>query len=145
MKIEFVNYLNEIGITTEVLINKIEEIYETFCRICSEDFIDIFVEDIMNQDNMREFIGISFFSDNYVASMSNFLVKESIIITSFNKKIDFVIIDKKNFNLDTAAETSRMSVEAQFSDGNWGGKATGKNCEYLNKIVGKYFIPNIAI
>ena len=145
MNVEFINYLNEIGITTEILINKIEEIYETFCRICPEDFIDIFVEDILNQENMREFIGISFFSVNYVLSMNNFLVKESIFITSLSKKIRFVEINKKNYALDIAEDASRMSVEAQFSGGNWIGKATGKNCEYLNKIVGKYFIPNIAI
>ncbi len=143
MKIEFVNYLNEIGITTETLINKIEEIYETFCKISPEDFIDIFVEDIMNKDNMREFLGISFFSENYLVSNPNFLAKESFIITSLKKDIYFIEIDKKDFNLDIAAETSRMSVEVQFSHAHWSRKATGKNCEYLNKIVGKYLIPNI--
>lgn len=143
MKIEFINYLNEIGITTETLINRIKEIYETFCKISPEDLIDIFVEDFMNENNMREFIGISFFSDNYVLSMQNFLAKESIIITSFKKKIKFVSINIKDFNLDIAAETSRMNVEALLPGGNWAGKATGKNCEYLNKIVGKYLIPNI--
>ena len=143
MKIEFLNYLNEIGITTETLINRIKEIYETFCKISTEDFIDIFVEDFRNKNNIREFLGISFFSDNYVLSMQNFLAEESFIITSLNKKIKSVEINKKDFNLDIAAETSRMSVEAELSGGNWIGKATGKNCEYLNKIVVKYLILNI--
>ena len=143
MKIEFINYLNEIGIITETLINRIKEIYETFCKISPEDLIDIFVEDFMKKNNMREFIGISFFSDNYVLSMRNFLANESYVISSFKKKITYIEFNKKDFNLDIAAETSRMSVEAQFSDFNWTGKATGKNCEYLNKIVRKYLIPNI--
>ena len=143
MKIEFLNYLNEIGITTETLINRIKEIYETFCKISPEDFNDIFVEDFMNKNNMREFLGISFFSDNYILSMQNFLAKESFVIISFNKNIKFVEINKKDFNLGIAAETSRMSVEARFSKGIWTDKATGKNCEYLNKIIEKYLIPNI--
>jgi len=145
MKIEFVNYLNEIGITTEVLINKIKDLYETSCKISPEDFDDIFVGDFVNKNNMREYLGISFFSENYLLSIPNFPAEESFVIISLNKKINRVRITNKDFNLDIASETSRMNVYAQISMNIWERKATGKNCEYLNKIVGKYFILNFAI
>ncbi len=45
MKEEFIKYLNTIGITTQVLLNRIEAIYEICLEICPEEVVDIFVDE----------------------------------------------------------------------------------------------------
>ncbi len=143
MKDIFFQYLEDIGITTQALIKRIEEMHDFYRKICPEEFEDIFLEDIINKSKERDFVGLSFFSKNYCLSSANFLSEDTFVMVSNHREIIALEIKPKNYDFEEATEFSRMTVDASEVVSGWAGKATGKNCKYLKEIAEKYFVPNI--
>lgn len=144
MKEEFIEYLNAIGITTDVLHQRVEKIYEDCLEICNDEFVDIFVDDYIKEDGTRQYESITFFSDKYHFGARQFLTEDNYLIISTNKKVLVYVIRKQNYDFKKATEKSRLNLYIKFEgeggiEGNF--KASKENCDFLKDIFFKYFKP----
>ena len=143
--VKFIPYLNDIGIVTRTMIDRIEYIY-TLCKdMTTEEFDDIFIEDSINQDGTREYDVVNFFSKHYIVSANNFLNKVDIIIGPLVKRIINWSIKAQDFNFKKATIKSRLYLDVQiYADETFLNlKATGNNCRYMQTIINKYIKPNL--
>lgn len=143
MKEEFIKYLNAIGITTESLHKRIEQIYKECLEVCPEEIDDIFVEEYIKDDGSREIENVDFFSENYQFSANNFLTKDNYNLVRLKNKVILIKIHKQNYDLNKATEKSRINIHVTL-EGMLGGdlKASKENCDYLKDIFIKYVKPN---
>lgn len=144
MKKMFLNYLESIGITTKSLVKRIEKICEFCLEIYSEDIVDIFIDDYINEDGTREYEDLSLFTDRYVISAKKFLTQDEFLMTLVNKKLTHLLIKKQDYDFKKATEKSRLNVRigtGAYLHGDF--KASKENCDFLREITIKYFIPNI--
>ena len=58
-------YLDGIGITTNVLKERVKLVYSVASQMCPEEIEDIFVTDYIKEDGTREYESLWFFSDKY--------------------------------------------------------------------------------
>lgn len=145
MREEFKKYLNTIGITTHVLHNRIEEIYEVCSEMCPDEIIDIIVEDYIKEDGTREYEHVNFLSEKYIIGATNFVSTDQFLIAPLKKKVDDYKITKTNYDFKRANEKSRLNLVSTLNDGNvnWSLKASKENCDFLKDIILKYFKPNL--
>lgn len=141
MKEEFLKYLKDIGITTQTLTNRIEELYNYCSRIVSEDFDDIFIEDIVKENKERDYFGMSLFTKKLCISINNIFEDEYHVSPFYKQNFDGVIIKKLSYDFIEANEDSRLNIEVHYRNRVWYAKATYKNCDYLKNIFDKYFKP----
>lgn len=144
MKDEFIKYLNIIGITTESLHNRIEQIYKECLEVCPEEIVDIFVEEYIKDDGSREIENVDFFSENYQFSANQFLTNDNYNLVRIKKRVLIVKIQKQNYDFIKATQKSRLNLIVTIDGGLIGDfKASKENCDYLKDILLKYFKPNL--
>ncbi|MBU4374370.1 MAG: hypothetical protein KKD69_03760 [Euryarchaeota archaeon] len=143
MKGEFVEYLKSIGITTQVMHNRIETIYEVCSEICPDEIVDIFVDEYIKEDGSREYEDLNFFSDTYQFGAKQFLTKDDYGIARIKKKVLLSKIQMQNYDFKKATEKSRLYLEVKFEgELNASFKASKENCDFLRDIILKYYKPN---
>lgn len=144
MKGEFVKYFKSIGIMTQPLLNRIEQIYEFCSEICPDEIVDVFVDDYIKEDGTREYEDITFFSNKYLISVLQFLTKDESHLTPIKKKMLNCTIHKKDYDFKKATEKSRLYLNFNVDSGSVGKyKASKENCDYLKQIIFKHVIPNL--
>ena len=141
MKEEFLKYLKDIGITTQTLTNRIEELYNYCSRIVNEDFDDIFIEDIVKKNKERDYIGMILFTKKLFFIINNIFKDEYNALSFYKQNFEVVIIKKLSYDFIEANEDSRLNIEIHYGSRVWDLKATYKNCDYLKNIFDKYFKP----
>ena len=144
MKDEFIEYLNTIGITTDALHERIEQIYKDCLDICPEEVVDIFVEEYIKEDGSRELENVDFFSENYQFSANQFLTKDDYNLVRLKKNFLLFRIQKQNYDFKKATQNSRLNLVVKI-EGNLTGelKASKENCDFLKDIFFKYFRSNL--
>ncbi len=145
---KFIPYLNDIGISTDILIDRIWYFYSLFKGISKENIIDILVEDRLGKDGMREYPHLSFFTKHYAMSAQDFITDNSLITTSLTNRILYWRAISKDFDLNKSNAKSSLRIVLAFlnyPDVESVFIATGINCEYLMKLVKNYVIPNVNI
>ncbi|MFZ2411541.1 MAG: hypothetical protein WAW23_08220 [Candidatus Methanoperedens sp.] len=143
MKDEFIKYLNTIGITTQVLHNRIEEIYEVCSEMCPDEIVDIFVDEYIKEDGSRDYEDLNFFSDTYQCGAKQFLTKDDYGIARLKKKVLLSKIQMQNYDFKKATEKSRLYLEVKFEGELLASfKASKENCDFLRDIILKYYKPN---
>ena len=143
MKEKFKEYLESIGIT-EILSNRIENIYEFYRDMCSDEITNIFVTDYIKRDGTREYENLWFFSQKYAMEAKLFIEKDDFDITPIRKRIVYWEIQKQNYNFTKAGEKSRLYLEFRLDTGMGGElKASKKNCDYLREIIREYIVANL--
>ena len=143
MKPEFQKYLKNIGVTLTIQ-TKVDHFYRLCRDMAFGNLLDIFVDDYLTVDKSRTYLGLSFYSKSCTFSISNFLTENKITITPHRMVQDSIGIIVENFDLKRANENSLMRVELYHGVADTGYyKASGKNCEFLLRILRKYAMPYI--
>jgi len=88
MKSEFIEYLEDIGLTKSPL-KRIEAIYEICKELISDDIIDIFVTEYLQDDGSREYESLWFFSDKCFIEAKQFLTTFNFDISPTKNNIAF--------------------------------------------------------
>ena len=142
MKAEFTTYLKQLGVT-----KPIQERVEYFYRLCKnmilgQTLADIFIDEYLNKDKSREYIGLSFYSQDYTFAIDNFLWEDKIRVASHQRVQDNVIITVENFDFIKANDQSLMNISLHVCDKHTGEyRASKKNCKNLVRIFRKYMKP----
>jgi hypothetical protein len=145
-KADIKKYLEEIGIT-EPAIDRLKELYQHIQRIFPCDIQDVFVIDYFNQEGKRIYEDVDFYtSDFFVISLLGFLNRTNIRISSIEKRVTAFDISAKDYDFQKATSESRLQIKCvldspYFSVCDF--KAAKENCDYLMKIISKYFRPNL--
>lgn len=143
MKKEFEEYLKSIGISTEVLLNRIESIYQFYVDVCPEEIKDIFVTEYIKEDGTREYESLWFFSDKYWTEAKQFIINDNFDMIPIENIIRWEI-KKQDYDFKKAIEKSRLFLKvnittfllAEF-------KSSKENCDFLKEIFLKYVKPKI--
>ena len=143
MKEEFIKYLESIDVANAFW-NKIEMIYEFFEEIYPDEITDIFIEDYIKEDGLREYESLLFFSKKNCMEAKQFITKEDFDVTPIEKRIFYWSIKKQNYDFKKATEKSRLHLIFHLDTGVTGeAKAAKNNCDYLREIILKYVVPNL--
>lgn len=144
MKKEFKKYLKSIGISN-TLKKRIEEIYNFYQKVCSEEITTIFVTDYIKKDGTREYENLWFFSKKYAMEAKRFIGEDDFDMMQTQNRIHYWKIKKNNYDFEKPEEKSRLHLHIGLIhdlSGNF--KASKENCDYLKKIFLEYVIPNLA-
>ena len=145
MKPEFTEYFTAVGMPNTVQ-NRIEAIYEYYVDICPEQLDDVFVTDLVKEDQTRSFQSLWFFSASLMMEAKDFVSKDDFDMTGMRNKVTYWSIEKQSYDFMRAVESSRLSLKFSLSTGVVGNlKATGKNCDYLRGIILKYVKANMVM
>ncbi len=143
MKKEFEDYLKSIGITTEVLLRRVESIYQFYLGVCPEEIKDIFITDYIKDDGTREYESLWLFSDSYWIEAKQFIVKDNFDMIPI-KRIERWEIKKEEYDFKKATEKSRLFLRVNINSLLLSEfKASKENCDFLKEIFLKYVKPKI--
>ena len=146
MSEEQIKYLNSIGITTAILIDRIESIISFFTKYLEHQIDDIFISEYRDNDNNWHYISLWLYNKNFCYEAKRFLQEadfESDVI--LNSVLSFNI---KTSNFDFASniytELSRMVLNVNFKNSPrvCSLHASKENCVQLSKIFKKYYLTN---
>jgi hypothetical protein len=143
MKKEFLTYLNAIN-TTQTVQNRVAMFYNLCQNICTEDLVDIFVDDYVNQDGSISYTGLSFFSKNFTLSIPNFLTSDIISILGNKVAVQWFRLQIRDYDFKKGNDQSRISMDLMkgiTATGYY--KGSRNNCDFLLEIMKKYLLPNI--
>jgi hypothetical protein len=144
MKQEFTAYLEQLGAT-----KPIQDKVEYFYRLCSnmlpyKPLVDIFVDDYLAEDKSRKYVGLSFYSKDYIFAVPNFLTQNRIVVGRHRTVQDNVEIIFENFDFRKANDQSLMTIILHHGSSTTGQyRASQKNCEHLTLILRKYIQPTL--
>ncbi|MGD0856150.1 MAG: hypothetical protein ABSA18_10150 [Dehalococcoidia bacterium] len=143
MNTEFKTYLDSIGMTN-VLIKRVEAIYDFYNNVASVEIADIFVTDFIKEDGSREYESVWFFSPSYAMEAKSFISKDEFDISPIRKRITYWSIVKQDYDFLEATDKSRLQISFSLHEMTTGDlKASKENCNYLKGIFQKYVLPNI--
>ena len=140
---EFKEYFDMIGLTNTYR-ERVGVIYNFYKEISFEPIQDIFISEHINEENLRVYEDLTFFSENYVMEAKNFVNTDDFDLDIIKNRIVRFIIKNKEYDFEEATDNSRMflsfslphMVRAEY-------KASKENCDYLKKIFLNYVRPNL--
>lgn len=136
-------YLNRMGITTDILKDRVKLAYSVASQMCPEEIEEVFVSDYIKDDGIREYESVWFFSKGYCIEAHNFITENSIDIVRIKTKR--LQIELKDYDFKKATEKSRLRVLILLGETLEGEiKAAKENCDVLRDITIKYFKPRLA-
>lgn len=145
MKDEFTNYLKAIDMT-DVLISRIEVIYQFYHEICPEEILSIFVTDFFKEEGTREYENLWFFSQSLVMEAKQFITKDEFDMMLIHKRIVYWSLEKQEYDFKKATDKSRLRLVLHLTSKLGGDfKASKNNCDFLNLIIHKHIIPNFQM
>jgi len=145
MNEKFLNYLKDIGISTQKLTNRIEELYQLCVSIVGHDFDDISIDDIVKKTRVRDYVSMGFFSKDIIITINNIYEDKIDIIpvSKISQELATITINKESYDFIEANEDSRLLIELIWGDHGIVSRATSKNCDYLKDIFERYYKPLI--
>ena len=144
MKEDFNQYLNILGIDSVLIRKRIEELIIMIKNLHSEEIIDIIIGEYINKEGESEIIGLGIYSENFVSIFGNFLHDNEFTIYNHKKPLKSINITPKNYDFSEATQDSMLRVSLLFRmEEGFYGVASGINCDYLKKIIYKYFINSL--
>lgn len=136
-------YLNRMGITTDILKDRVKLAYSVASQMCPEEIEEVFVSDYIKDDGTREYESVWFFSKGYCIEAHNFITENSIDIVRIKTKR--LQVELKDYDFKKATEKSRLRVLILLGEMLEGEiKAAKENCDVLRDITTKYFKPRLA-
>lgn len=145
MKQEFIDYLEEVGITG-ALLDKALETYIYYTKYLNVEVEDIFVSEYINPDGSRTYENLWFFNNVYCFEAKQFIVSEDYDMDFFRDVIFSFNIVKKDFDIANLlfTDNSRMTLTFYLNAVRAGViKASKSNCKKLAEINKKYIITNL--
>jgi hypothetical protein len=142
------NYLDSIGMISDIDINQVMEIFNQGRILCPEELKMIFISNYKDTDSKDEFKDLWLFSDNCLIEVLSFNKQETLNfdITIFRKNIHTISIETSNLNFSQSAKDhSKLHIQFFTLNGfTCDQLAYGCNCDVLMSIYKKYLIPNLV-
>ena len=143
MNEKFLNYLKDIGVTTQKLTDRIEELYQICVRIVGHEFDDISIDDIVKKNGERDYISVGFFSKDIFVTINSIYEDtfDIIPVSKLSQELSTILIKKESYDFLEASEDSRLKIELDCNTLNIESRATSKNCDYLKNMFERYYKP----
>jgi len=139
-------YLAAIGAESEGYLERINTILRVATEICPEKIQGFFISELLQPEGERLFDNLFLISDSYIIEARSFLAKFDTDITYYRNSIININTTFEQYNFTRATAKSKLNIrctlEKRPSD-SIVMLATGKNCDYLKRIVITYFKPNL--
>ena len=146
MKESFKNYLESIGITSRVIIDRVEEILALVVDTgLMKQVDDIYVGEHLWGDGTRVYESLLMFSGDRMVQAVDFLYRDQLKIAPGKAQLGGLEIEANNYDFKRATVRSRLKVQARGVDDELAvdGEATRENCDQLKNILQKYWMPNV--
>lgn len=144
MREEFKKYLETIRMT-DVLSARIQSIYRFYEAVCPEEIGAIFVTDIVNDEGVRQYENLWFFSKTFAMESKVFISQDDFDMMPIKNKVIYWSIRKQNYDFEKAEDGSRLRVFYR-SDNDVTGelRASRENCDFLRDIFLQRILPSTA-
>ena len=137
MRDEFLVYYRSLNLS-QVVMDRINNFYDTFSIICPEEITGTFVTDFIKEDGARDFQNLWFFSQNFIMEADAFLSEQNIDIVP-STKISRIQFEYRDFNFISSTDDSRLNIDFILSERVSGHfKSTKQNCDILLNIYNCY-------
>lgn len=145
MKKKFTEYMDSINVPKKIQ-ERAWDIYDFYKIDCKKNIKDIFISDYITEKEVNVFESILFFTSSLCMEAENFISEDDFDITSFENRIDYWNIKKKDYDFRKATIKSRLYITCRLIGSNLviEFKATGINCDHLRDIFNKYIEPNLV-
>lgn len=143
MKDKFLEYLGDIGVE-----DMHDKKIDTFLGLYKDGFGGepevIFVSEYVTPDGSREYSSLWFFNEKECVEAKDFLWSDGIDIAPIDGRVDYLRMQKEAYTYENATDKSRLYVRFRSDSGFIGElRASGKNCNYLWRIMTGYLRPNM--
>ena len=139
------SYLSSLGMSRPVE-ERVLQLLADYRELLGAEIKDAFISEYVSGEAGRVFESLFAFTDE--------LIMEAKISEEAGDRLDFVplrrsvrhwIIEKRDYDLRTAEEPSRISMEVWLADSRVANlRASGPNCAALVRIGATYIRPNLA-
>lgn len=144
MKDEWAKYLNSIGVTA-LFLDRAEEIVAFYEGIFPNQLKEIFVTEYVDKENKRQFENIWIFTDKFCCEAKRFLKEDDFDAAPIKHQVKYWSVKKEKYDFKHSSSDSRLTVFFNLVSGIRGElKASGENCDHLNRIFAEYILPNIV-
>ena len=146
MKPEWQEYLQSLEMT-DVLQSRVEEILTAYSLVDSGEISEIFVSEYVNNDGHREYENLWLITETHVKEAKQFITKDDFDSMSIQGILYRWRIEKKDYDLNQATPSSRMTLIFEFGTSPEGirgeMKSSGSNCTHLRDILIRFISPNV--
>lgn len=119
----------------ESIISEVEDLFDI-------KISDVLVGEISNNTN-RDFTSLWLFDNYYIIECKEFMSKNDFDFLAMNGMF-YVNINRIGYLNRRPIDGSKVRIEtSSYGNASCSLTAVGKNCSYAEKIMKKYFIPNI--
>lgn len=146
MKTEFKDYLESVGITSKVIIDRVEEIMALAINTgLMSQVDDIYVSEYRRfPDGGRAWEHLLLFSADRMLAAEDFMTRDAFKVIRI-KDVEELEIKPENYDLGgkaTVKSKLTVRVSAKGDETMVDGTATSGNCDALRTIALKYWVPN---
>ncbi|MBX2905761.1 MAG: hypothetical protein KF744_06975 [Taibaiella sp.] len=145
MKIEFVAYLEKVGII-DGLLEKAKEVLDFYEGYLKVDVTDVFVSEYLSSDGSRNYESLWIFSKQYCGEAKFFLKEKDWDLDTIANNVSYFSVKCVDFSFGKdALSSSRVTLEFGFVPSNRNAtlKASKENCEQIANILAKYVSANV--
>lgn len=143
MEKKFEEYLLKIGIT-KTLSGRINMLFEEYSLFFPEEIQDIFVTNYIKKDEGSQYENLWLFSNAFCMELKSFTTQDNFDCIRMQDNVSYFEINKGEYDLRNVSLKSRLDISITFKSMLRAEfKASGDNCEQLQNIFMKYFLPNI--
>lgn len=140
---QFEDYLGLLPLTKTIK-SRINSCLTLNSKIIPDDILEIFISDIKDKEGARTYTSLWIITDKYCMECKNFLSQYDFDVINYKNNLRYCSIKFKDFDLETATESSSLTVSCAFTDqGGANYMATGTNCLKAYDIYKNYFVKNI--
>jgi hypothetical protein len=136
MKGALKSYADDLNLSRTVRA-RVDELRAYAERLTSQTVVDMFVTDYLNDDGVRQYENLWFFTTNGVVEAKQFLQKDDIDYLSSSRRPNYYWrIESEHYNFEKASDASRLSVTVRVDQGfGMQFKASGSNCDHLSRLL----------
>ena len=109
MKRQWATYFKSLGMS-RVLINRAAQASQALSNISQEDIQDVFVSEYINQDGIREFEHLYFFTPSQIIRATRFAV-DDILDADALHQLRNLVTHRTHYDFEKANDKSRLTVK----------------------------------
>lgn len=148
MKDEFKNYLESVGITSKVVLERVEEILGLVVETkLMPQVDDIYVGEYLQSDGARVYDSLLLFKGDRIVQAVDFLERDVFRIEHTWGQLRSLEVEAQDYDFKKATVKSHLKVRAHALRDELlvDGEGTRENCDQLKYIMLKYWMPSMRV
>lgn len=138
---EHIHYMESIG-TTKVARDRAESMWGVVSTIAPANLTYVFVCDEINDEGVRSYSSLWFFTDRYIAECKNFIETSNFDYTPNHTRFLWLDITSSNYDFNEHSDSSRVQVIGRIGSSIASTfRATRNNCSYLRDLTKQVLAP----